>query len=56
MRTSGNHSDASLSLIPALLLILMILMLVGGVDDTLRHIDDFCNRAVTSVIGWFRAF
>ena len=55
MRTSGNHSDASLSLIPALLLMLMIIMLVGGVDDTLRHIDDFCRKAITSVIGWVRA-
>ena len=56
MRTSGSHSDASLSLIPALLLVLMIVMLVGGVDDTLRHLDDFCRKTLTTVIGWVKSF
>ena len=56
MRTSGSHSDASLSVIPALLLLLMIMMLVGGVDDTLRHIDGFCRKTFTAVIGWVKSF
>ena len=55
MRTSGTHSDATLSFIPALLLILMIVMLIGGVDDTLRHIDDFCTRTIAAVSAWFKA-
>ena len=53
MRTSGSHSDASLTFIPAMLLILVIVALVGGVDDTLRAIDDFCQGAITIVSGWF---
>jgi len=56
MRTSGSHSDASLSVIPALLLLLMIMMLVGGVDDTLRHIDGFCRKTLTTVLGWVKSF
>lgn len=55
MRTSGNHSDASLTIVPALLLMLMLVALVGGVDDTLRSIDGFCRKATTTVISWFKA-
>ena len=53
MRTSGSHSDASLTFIPAMLLILMMVALVGGVDDTLRTIDEFCRKVVTIVSSWF---
>jgi flagellar biosynthesis protein FliQ len=55
MRTSGTHSDATLSFIPALLLIFMVVLLVGGVDVVLRHIDEFCSRIFAAVIGWFKA-
>ena len=55
MRTSGTHSDGSLTVIPALLLLLMVVMLVGGVDDTLRTIDEFCRNSFNTVVVWFKA-
>ncbi len=55
MRTSGTHSDATLTIIPAVVLLVVAMMMVGGVDDTLRTIDHFCRSVANTVIAWFKA-
>ena len=61
MRTSGSHSDASLSLIPALLLLLMIMMLIAATTMALmmmpymwnawnRNISWILNQEMTSAL------
>lgn len=55
MRTSGSHSDAPLTIIPALLLLLFAAMMLGGTEPTLRAIDDYCRKSANTISGWFKS-
>lgn len=55
MRTSGSHSNAPLTIVPALLLLLFAAMMLGGVEPTLRAVDDYCRKSVATIGGWFRS-
>jgi hypothetical protein len=44
-----------MTIIPAAILVLFTMIMLGGVDDTLYTVDRFCRYVINGLMQWLRA-
>jgi hypothetical protein len=55
MRTSGSESDALLAIIPAVVMTILVVMMLGGPDETMHTLDRFLKAVVNGAGDWVNA-
>jgi phosphoheptose isomerase len=55
MRTSGNQSDVLLAIVPAVVMTVLVVMMLGGPDETMHTLDRFCRAVVSGAAEWVQA-